>query len=284
MTTALMFRLRGRLHQAGYHTGQLQAGATADLTPEVLVEALLELQQHIDGEEGRHPASAPSSHLSRDVARRLEDFADGVRRVGYRREIAEPLLQPGRASSCNHAALELQGRQEPSFDTVLSAFRDVLDEHADREEQMHEDADRISRLRYDLAAANALIDSHLQQLSDAFGEPVTGAFEEEAWARLLERLRLPTPCPVPDCAGWVQRAHHPPNIRGTWPADLCVEHTAMRFEAFSARVADVMPEVRGPIHDALVPLPALAHLAPKVAALRSPPAPTRYVRVNRDEP
>jgi hypothetical protein len=278
MVTSLLSRLRGRLQHAGPHTGQIRLGANIDLTTEFLLEALLELQLHIEEERTRHPA--PALGLARDVARRLENFAAGVRPVGRLQSSTPPQVVPSRAWRCTQAALILQG-PEAEFGTVLEALRDVLEEYDDR---LHEADVRAVEFHNAVAREASHREALFDELSYAFGEPFSGEDADEVWERLLQRLRVPVPCPVPGCVRSTQRLRRPPDVRGCFPPDLCEEHTRTRFEAFRARLREVMPEELEPTHVARVPLPELAHLAPSPEALRDPPAPTRFARITKDSP
>lgn len=85
---------------------------------------------------------------------------------------------------------------------------------------------------------------------------------------------LPKACAVPGCHTrpvlcCPRPAHLPTHTR--WPscAELCVRHTTDRHRIFARRVQRDLPSHHGSIDAALMPLPALASLAPSPEELQS---------------
>lgn len=281
--------LRRKVHAAGYYSQQLRSGHW-DGTVEFLVEAMLELQGHIEGEEER---GVPDRYLASAVGRHLGDFAREVHRARPSARNGEayddaPLQDPSRAWPCRQAANALD-RGNVTFDTLLEALRAVLDEAVDRSSAVREAEDEaehasaeVSRLEDDLDDADARIDNMISEVAGIVGSDPPDSME---WQALVEHLRdlLPKTCPVPRCSDSVLRRPVRRADRDVWPPDLCERHTAKRYDGFSARVGLDLPNHAGPTHAALVPLPALAHLAPSPEDLADPPGPNVWRRLLEDD-
>jgi hypothetical protein len=81
------------------------------------------------------------------------------------------------------------------------------------------------------------------------------------------KFGMPPVCAVPGCTDepmpCCQRPDHLP-ARTRWPScpELCAQHSAMRYDVLASRVKRQRPQHRGPIHVGLMPMPAVADLAP----------------------
>ncbi|HEX7604841.1 MAG TPA: hypothetical protein VF316_24650 [Polyangiaceae bacterium] len=275
MVSALLTRIRHRLPNVGFHTGQLRNRHDPDLNPESLLEAIVELQDHIDGEAARHPW--PSTLLAANVARKLNAFA---------RELGSHLTAAtGRAWTCRQASAALQGPRNPPFDVLLMALESLLEESEERVSEAREHARIVAVLATQVGLVEDQMDAMTDELGVILGERSIPTDPEERWPGLLVRVRdlvVPSICPVPGCADPAV-ADPRPLFDGECPVALCSHHMAVRFEVFQAAVAAAMPDYRGAIHEALFPFPRFAHLAPSPEALRGPPPRTRMQRVLPDD-
>ena len=95
--------------------------------------------------------------------------------------------------------------------------------------------------------------------------------DDTAIATLLRDVQdvfgLPRYCRVPECEDEALRCCERPSslAPGTrWPScpELRAHHSLVRYRILKDRVLETQPALRGPIHDALMPLPGLEHLVP----------------------
>lgn len=270
--------LRGRIKNAGYCSGQLNAGKSGELGEEFLLEVIAELQEEIDRLEQQPTENVD---LAREVARGLDDFARGVRRDSLGRMLSYEVVDSRTAYACQHAARQLERPGAARTDALLDAVRALLDEALRCEDAFWEEhearAHRIVNLQNELDDVRGTLEDRLHALSEAFGEPLA-VDDPDAWHRLLEHIARPAPCAVPGCNDEALRARRPRGSTGRFPPSLCRHHTQIWSDTFRARVARITPPITDTTRSDCVLIPELAHLAPSPDELEPCVHPTRYER------